>query len=59
MATYTYKCVKENCDEAGKGIDIDKPMSECTSIELCKACGQEMVRVYNSFSARTADGFKQ
>ncbi len=58
MATYTYKCINDECSEFEKKVDIIKPMAEVSSIELCSKCKQEMSRVYNSFSARTADGFK-
>jgi predicted nucleic acid-binding Zn ribbon protein len=59
MAVYVYKCVNDECSEFEKKVDVSKPMSEVSAIELCEKCKHEMVRVYVSFSARTADGFKQ
>jgi len=48
---YLYRC------ECGNEQTIEKPMSECSTKELCK-CGKEMQRVYTASAIKTTDGYK-
>ena len=59
MAFYTYKCVNKSCAENEKEVTVSKSMSEASNTEKCSSCGHDMNRVYTTFSANTADGFKQ
>jgi putative FmdB family regulatory protein len=50
--TYVYHC--SHCD---KTIEVEKSISEASSIEYCK-CGDEMAKVYSLASIKTNDGVK-
>ena len=43
---YTYKCENTNCNV--NQVEIDKPIPECSRLEYCKECGQELSRVYQA-----------
>ena len=46
------------CDKCKTNTMIDKPISECSRVELCEKCKSEMKRVYSVGGIKTADGIK-
>jgi predicted nucleic acid-binding Zn ribbon protein len=59
MARYEYKCNNLKCKNHNVLITITKPMSECSKLEYCEKCKEELQRDYSGIGAiKTGDGFK-
>lgn len=43
MPFYPYRC-----DDCGRNFEIKKPMSECSSVEICPDCSQIIRRTYTA-----------
>lgn len=44
MPTYEYKCII--CEYTK---EVNKPINEATTVELCEKCGAAMIKQFNTF----------